>query len=136
MVSRTEFQILLAYFLGIAADSLWAAAFLLTPVWTVLTGETAVIQDPVARRVMSVAGVLMMGWTCLLVWAVQDPIQRRVVALLTAVPVITGLICISVSAVLLRGDTSLVWIVGKTTLLLAAFLRSYQLAERVARKRA
>ena len=37
-----------------------------------------------AGLIMAIGGTLMTGWTLLLVWALQDPIGRRAVILLTA----------------------------------------------------
>ena len=35
---------------------------------------------------------LMLGWTCLLLWADQKPLERKDILLLTMFPVLTGLI--------------------------------------------
>jgi hypothetical protein len=48
--------------------------------------------------VTRVAGALMFGWTVLLFWAVQKPIERSDILLITLVPVVTLL---AVAAVLL-----------------------------------
>jgi len=51
---------------------------------------------------MGYGASLMLGWTLLLLWAYQRPLERRFVALLTLV-VISGLVATEV-AVVARGD--------------------------------
>ena len=51
---------------------------------------------------MGYGASLMLGWTLLLLWAYQRPLQRRVVALLTLV-VIGGLVATEI-VVVARGD--------------------------------
>ena len=48
---------------------------------------------------MRTGASLMLGWTCLLVWAALRPIERRTIALLTVVPVLVGLAATEVLAV-------------------------------------
>jgi hypothetical protein len=47
---------------------------------------------PDFRFAMGMGASLMLGWTALLLWATRRPIERRGVLLLTAVPVIVGLV--------------------------------------------
>ncbi len=51
------------------------------------------------RYAMRLAASLMLGWTCLLIWADRKPIERRSVLLLTIFPVLVGLIISGVYAV-------------------------------------
>jgi uncharacterized membrane protein len=51
---------------------------------------------------MGYGASLMLGWTLLLVWAYQSPLERRVVALLTLI-VISGLVITEI-VVVARGD--------------------------------
>jgi len=92
---RKLFWIRLAYWLGMAADALWAVALLVPEVFGLLTGEPGFEADLQLRRIMAVGGMLMTGWTLLLVWAVRAPIERRVVILLTAFPVVFGLFIVA-----------------------------------------
>ncbi len=39
---------------------------------------------------------LMLGWTVLLIWADRNPIQRKDVLLLTAIPVVVGIMVINI----------------------------------------
>lgn len=56
-------------------------------------------QSVTYRYAMGYGAALMLGWTLLLLWAYQRPIERKVVALLTNA-VIVGLIAAEVNAVL------------------------------------
>ena len=44
------------------------------------------------RYPMGLAASLMFGWTLLLIWAYQKPVERKGVLLLTIFPVITGIL--------------------------------------------
>jgi hypothetical protein len=121
-----------AYWLGIAADTLWAIALFVPGVFGALTGVPDFDPDPQFRRCMAVGGILMTGWTLLLIWAVREPIERRFVALLTAFPVVFGLLVLALIGVL-SGNTFELWIVAKCVVLFLAFFLSYVLAGRVAR---
>jgi len=44
---------------------------------------------------------LMLGWTCLLIWADRRPLERRFVMLLTVFPVVFGLVAGEIAAVAL-----------------------------------
>lgn len=44
------------------------------------------------RWAMGVGASLMLGWTALLIWGAQKPIERKGVLALTVFPVITGII--------------------------------------------
>jgi len=58
---------------------------------------------------MGYAASLMLGWTILLIWAYNNPLERRFVALLTLI-VITGLILTEITLVL-AGTVSLIKII-------------------------
>ena len=51
------------------------------------------------RLAMSCGASLMLGWTCLLIWADRRPLERRGVLILTAFPVVAGLFISGVYAV-------------------------------------
>jgi FtsH-binding integral membrane protein len=116
----------LPYWLGIAADALWAIALLFPSVFGALTGVDGFSPDWQMQSVMAIGGVLMAGWTVLLVWAVQRPVDRRFVILLTAW-VVAALFLVALINVL-KGNTSEYWILIKCLVLFAAMLTSYSLA--------
>lgn len=118
------------YWLGIFADAIWAIALLCPSVYSILIGNSNFHPDLQYRLTMSIGGVLMMGWTILLLWGVRNPIERRFVILLTAFPVVFGLSIVSLIAYISGNPTSL-WIVFKTTILFVTMIISYVLARKI-----
>ena len=118
---------ILPYWLGIAADALWAVALFVPQVFGALTGNPDFNPDRDSRLTMAIGGVLMAGWTILLLWAVRDPIQRRFVILLTAFPVVFGFFTIALIQVL-EGNAFQIWILFKTMVLFVSMIASYFLA--------
>ena len=121
------FLIKLPYWLGIAADALWAVALFSPRVFGLLTGRPGFKPDFEGRLIMGIGGTLMTGWTCLLIWALQDPIGRRGVIMLTAFPVVFGLFLIGLAGFFKRGAFN-AWILVKTTVLFVSMVASYVLA--------
>jgi hypothetical protein len=76
---------------------------------------------------MGIGGTLMTGWACLLIWALQDPVGRRGVTLLTAFPVVFGLFLMALFGHL-KGGTFNAWILCKTAVLFVSMVTSYALA--------
>lgn len=120
------------YWLGIAADALWAVAMLFPPIFGVLTGADDFSPGWQLQSVMAIGGILMAGWTVLLVWAVRRPIERRFVILLTAL-VVAALFLLTLIDVL-AGHTNQYWILFKCLVLFVAMLTSYSLAGEIDRK--
>lgn len=116
------------YWLGIAADALWAVALLFPPVFGTLTGVDDFSPNWPMQSVMAIGGILMAGWTVLLLWAVRRPVERRFVILLTAM-VVAALFLLALVNVL-KGNLSEIWIVVKCLVLFAAMVTSYLLAGR------
>ena len=122
------------YWLGIGADALWAVALLFPRVFGILTGSPDFSPDLQIRLIMGIGGVLMTGWTLLLLWAVKQPIERRFVILLTAFPVVFGLFIVALIG-FLEGNTSNIWILIKNSILFISMVTSYILAGRMAGKK-
>ena len=114
------------YWLGIAADAFWAIALFFPAVFGTLTGVDGFSPDWQLQSVMAIGGILMAGWTLLLVWAVQRPVERRFVILLTAL-VVAALFLLALINIL-KGNTSEYWILIKCLVLFGAMLTSYFLA--------
>ena len=130
---KKMFFIKIAYWLGIGADALWAIGLLFVPVFRLLTGEPDFNPDLQTKLIMGMGGSLMTGWTFLLVWAVRKPIERRVVILLTAFPVVFGMFIITFIQVL-NGNTFIIWALIKTVILIAAMINSYLLAGKMTKE--
>jgi hypothetical protein len=79
------------YWIAAAVDGFVALGMvfpqLLQPGLRIATVPTSVET----RYALGTGAALMFGWTALLVWAGAEPVARRGVLLLTAVPVIAGL---------------------------------------------
>lgn len=130
MQKRNMFVIKFAYWLGIAADGFWAVVLLIPPVFGIITGRPDFNPDMQFRTVLGIAGTLMTGWTCLLIWGVRKPIERRFVILLTAFPVVLGIFIVALIA-FLNGNTSNLWILVKCALLMISMVTSYILAGKI-----
>ncbi len=127
---RKMFLIKIAYWLGIAADALWAVGLFSPQVFGILLGNPEFDPDLQMRLVMSIGGILMTGWTFLLLWAVRKPIERRGVILLTAFPVVFGLFIVALIG-FLEGNSSNIWILVKNTVLIVSMVTSYRLATKM-----
>jgi hypothetical protein len=121
------------YWLGIFADAIWAIGLLCPSVYSILIGNSNFNPDLQYKLTMSIGGILMMGWTILLLWGVRSPIERRFVILLTAFPVVFGLLIVSLIAYI-SGNFASLWIVFKTTILFIAMIISYILARKIAKE--
>ena len=131
---KRKFLIKFPYWLGIAADALWAVALLFPQVFGSLIGESNFNPDLQLRLIMGIGGTLMTGWTFLLLWAVRKPVERRVVILITAFPVVFGLFIVTLVGVI-EGRTSQTWILIKCSILFISMVTSYVLADKMARKK-
>ena len=79
----------IGYWVGAVADGL-AAVRMLLPQFS---------DDASYRYAMGLGASLMLGWTFLLIWADRKPLERKFVLLLTAFPVVTGLLLAEVYSV-------------------------------------
>lgn len=127
---RNMFLIRLPYWLGIGTAALWAVALFCHPLMGLLVGFPTFDQIVLIRVIMALGGSLMTGWALLLLWAVRKPIERRAVILITAYPPVLGLLATAFIA-LLGGNTTSIWIICKSIVLLVSMTMSYILACRV-----
>ena len=122
-----------AYWLGIGADALWAVGLLFPKIFGILVGRLDFNPDFQTQIIMGIGGSLMTGWTFLLLWAVRKPIERRVVILLTAFPVVFGMFIICLIDVL-YGNTFLIWALIKSIVLIISMTISYILAGKMVKE--
>ena len=127
------FLIKTGYWLGIGADALWAAGLFSPRVFGVLSGNQHFAPDWEFRAIMAIGGILMAGWTILLIWGVRRPIERRFVILVTAFPVVFGLFIVALMNVL-KGNIYELWVLIKCAVLFASMITSYTLADRIAKE--
>ena len=128
-----RFLIAIAYWLGIIADAFWAVILLFPQIFGAITGNPGFNPDLQTRLIMAIGGILMIGWTLLLIWALKKPIERRVVILVTAFPVVFGLFIVALTGYM-DGNTGNIWILIKTPILFIAMITSYILAGKVNRR--
>ena len=84
------------YWLGAFADLVSSVLYLVPSVFARQFGIDQTLINETTTFVLGHAAALMIGWTFLLVWADRDPIARKGVLLLTAFPVIVGMLSTSV----------------------------------------
>ena len=118
---------------GVAADALWAAALVCPRFYGILTGRPDFHPDLFSRLIMGIGASLMAGWTLLLVWAARNPIERRIVMLLTALPVLAGLSIVTLIG-FLHGNAANLWILGKCAFLTFAMLVGYHMTNATAKE--
>jgi hypothetical protein len=106
-------------------------ALLCPPLWPFLWGTT--IADGAGGAIaVGYAASLMAGWTALLAWCARAPLERAFVALLTAAPVVGGLIASELVATFVSGANA--WrtlpMVAAQCVLVLILTASYVLARR------
>ena len=90
----------ISYFAGALIDSL-AAVQMLFPGIFAATNQLSNFNPSVEYRyAMGMGASLMLGWTLLLLWASQKPLERKAILLITIFPVIVGLVVNEIGAVL------------------------------------
>ncbi len=130
MKNKNMFWIKIVYWFGIFADGFWAILLLCPPLFGTITNTPNFAPDLQMKTIMGIGGSLMTGWTVLLIWAVRKPIERRGVILLTAFPVVTGLFIFTLIGYL-NGDSSNLWILAKTLIIIVLAINSYILAGKI-----
>ena len=118
--------------IGVAADALWTVALVWPPLYGLLTGRAIDNPSLTLRLAMGIGASLMAGWTVLLIWAARAPVQRRIIMLFTAFPVVAGILCVSVTRAL--NDAAGTWLVFKCIFLAAAMLTGYYLSHTMAKE--
>jgi hypothetical protein len=81
-VKEPIFWLRASYWIGAAADG-YATFRMVFP---------KIAQGPEYRYALGLGASLMLGWTILLIWADRRPVERKGVLLLTACPVLLGLV--------------------------------------------
>lgn len=117
--------------MGIAADAIWAIAFVVPSLFTMLTGKELTTSDPILSLFMGISASVYAGWTLLLLWAVKKPVERRMVMLLTVI-VIAGIFAASIRSIF-DGYEMGIWIPIKMFVLAISMLISYFMAGQEAR---
>jgi len=80
-----------SYWVGALADGVMAAAMIYPPMLWSLLGVSDADVNVATRCALAMGASLMLGWTCLLLWADRKPVERSGILMLTVFPVIAGL---------------------------------------------
>ena len=89
--SRATTVLRVSYWGGAVLDGVMVVPMLVPRVAAAMFGIEHFDPGRDYRYAMMVGASLMLGWTILLIWADRKPIERKGVAIITAVPVILGL---------------------------------------------
>ena len=74
---KKMFLINLPHYLGILADGLWGAMLLYPPLYAYVLEDAEFHPNLKVKLLMGIGGILMLGWTLLLIWVLRKPIERR-----------------------------------------------------------
>lgn len=118
---------------GVAADALWSLALAYPLIYGFLIGRPHFHPDLPSRLAMGIGASLMFGWTLLLAWTARNPVERRAVMLLTALPVLAGLTIVTIIGYY-NGNAANIWILGKCVFLTTAMLTGYHMANTIAKE--
>jgi hypothetical protein len=91
--------LLVAYWFGAILDGAMVVPLLVPRIAAAMLGLVGFAPTPDFRYAAAVGAALMAGWTALLVWGALRPLDRRGILLLTACPVVVGLIAAGIYAV-------------------------------------
>lgn len=91
----------ISFWTGAVVDGLAGLYMLMIAVFAQTPALSSFQPDGPYRFAMGFGAALMLGWTGVLIWAVQKPLERKGI-LLIVVPVILGLIGSEIGAVCLR----------------------------------
>lgn len=123
----------LAFRVGAVVDGIMAVAMVYMPLWARILKLDDFSPSLRYQVDLGVGAALMFGWTGLLLWGARKPVERRGVLLLTAFPVISGILVTAIAAVLtgLNSAAALTTILVGLPLLLALMVVGYLDARRV-----
>ena len=124
---RNVLLLRIGYWSGAVLDGLMVIPMLLPAIGGRLFGIDQFRPGTDYRYAMMVAASLMLGWTVLLIWADRRPVERKGVLLITAIPVVAGLMLAGLYGVatglVKAGSMALTWMIQ--CMLLALFLWAY-----------
>ena len=87
------------FLIGAVLDGIAAMLLVWPEPYAALVEAPGLVGGPELSYVGQMAAALMLGWTVLLVWAARAPLERRGIAFITVVPVVTGLVIAEVVVV-------------------------------------
>ncbi len=119
----------ISYVIGAILDALVAIQMFFPDVLALTAGLGVFTPDPDYLYASYMSGVMMLGWTVLLVWGYMEPVERKDILLITAFPVVVGLMIsdiLSSAAGFLPQMTAIVFLIMQMFLIFI-FSLSYML---------
>ncbi|WP_196889727.1 hypothetical protein [Aureivirga sp. CE67] len=123
---KKETLIKLPYWIGIVLDAIIGFIILIPSLYSSTIGQ-GVVLDLQGKLNTSVGGLFIFSWTFLLIWALKNPYERRIIGLLTAVPVLLGLVIINLISFINGNPLGIIFVV-KLSITMILFIVSYYLA--------
>lgn len=120
-----------SYSFGAILDGIWAVLLAYPPLYKIVTNNKNLIIGNEMQGIFYIAASLMLGWTILLCWGYKDPIGRRFLLLITAVPAVLG-IFIGTVVSFINGHSFAIIFVIKTFLIMILFILTYIKANKIA----
>ncbi len=121
------------YKLGAAIDLYFVFALVFPSIWAFTFRMDHYNPDISERLAIMTGASLMLGWTCLLLWADKEPVKRKFILILTFCPVVSGFLLL-LGYDLLYGQAELknvvlilVKLLVLSTLLITAYMAAIQL---------
>lgn len=81
----------ISYVIGAILDALVAIQMFFPDVLALTAGLGVFTPGPDYLYASYMSGFMMIGWTVLLVWGYMEPVERKGILLITAFPVVVGL---------------------------------------------
>jgi hypothetical protein len=121
----------ISYWTGAIIDAIAAIQLLLPNFWASFDNITNYTENTTTNYALGTASALMIGWTALLIWADRKPLERKGVLLLTAFPVVIGMILNSIYAIIegVRPLQNTIPEIGLQCGLIVLFTSSYFIAK-------
>ena len=119
----------ISYIIGAILDLLVAIQMLFPDILALSIGLGVFVPGTDYLYASYMSGVMMIGWTVLLLWGYMKPVERKDILLITAFPVVAGLIfgnLLSAATGFLPVMTAVVFLIIQTFLLFL-FSLSYSL---------
>ena len=130
-MNKKNFIVKSAYIVGVIIDGFWAIVLAIPSLYSLITNSNIIIINPQIHVVFIIASSLMFGWTFLLLWGYQKPIERRMILLITAFPVVFGILIGTIIGILSGNYLSIFFLV-KTFLIIILMLTAFRKANKIA----
>lgn len=94
-MNRKLFFVRFTYWYGAILDFLVFLDMLISVLFEFSIAMPIISTDMAYKYQTAIGAILMLGWTILLIWADQKPIERKDILLLTGIPVVLGIMIVN-----------------------------------------